>query len=40
MIRKRPPAGLWIVALVERMPDLHKKLQAATIPADKRLHQR
>ena len=29
-----------MVALVERMPDLHWKLAAATIPADKRLYQR
>jgi len=29
-----------IVALAERMLDLHKKLAAATIPADKELYQR
>ena len=29
-----------MVALVERMLDLHKKLHAATIPADKKLYQR
>ncbi|HEM61272.1 MAG TPA: restriction endonuclease subunit M, partial [Chloroflexi bacterium] len=29
-----------MVALVERMLDLHKKLAAATIPADKKLYQR
>jgi hypothetical protein len=29
-----------IVALVERMLELHKKLPAATIPADKKLYQR
>jgi type I restriction-modification system DNA methylase subunit len=29
-----------MVALVERMLDLHKKLDGATIPADKRLYQR
>jgi hypothetical protein len=29
-----------IVALVERMLDLHKKLAAANIPADKKLYQR
>ena len=29
-----------MVALVERMLDLHKKLSAATIPADKSLYQR
>ena len=29
-----------MVALVERMLDLHKKLAAATIPADKILYQR
>jgi hypothetical protein len=29
-----------MVALVERTLDLHKKLAAATIPADKKLYQR
>ena len=29
-----------MVVLVERMLDLHKKLAAATIPADKKLYQR
>ena len=29
-----------MVALVERMPALHCKLAAATIPADKELYQR
>jgi hypothetical protein len=29
-----------MVALVERMLGLHKKLHAATIPADKKLYQR
>ena len=29
-----------MVALVERMLELHKKLAAATIPADKELYQR
>lgn len=29
-----------MVALVERMLDLQKKLHAATIPADKKLYQR
>ncbi|HUV62954.1 MAG TPA: hypothetical protein VMW24_03595 [Sedimentisphaerales bacterium] len=29
-----------MVALVERMLDLHKKLRAAAIPADKKLYQR
>jgi hypothetical protein len=29
-----------MVALVERILDLHKKLAAATIPADKKLYQR
>jgi hypothetical protein len=29
-----------MVALVERMLDLHKKLAAATAPADKKLYQR
>ncbi len=29
-----------MVALVERMLALHKKLAAATIPADKQLYQR
>jgi hypothetical protein len=29
-----------VVALVERMLELHKKLAAATIPADKELYQR
>ena len=29
-----------MVALVERMLDLHKKLAAATIPADKKLYER
>ena len=29
-----------MVALVERMLELHKKLAAATIPADKALYQR
>ena len=29
-----------MVVLVERMLDLHKKLHAATIPADKKLYQR
>jgi hypothetical protein len=29
-----------MVALVERMLDLHKKLAAATVPADRELYQR
>jgi hypothetical protein len=29
-----------MAALVERMLDLHKKLAAAAIPADKKLYQR
>ena len=29
-----------MVALVERMLDLHRRLAAATTPADKRLYQR
>ena len=29
-----------MVGLVERMLDLHKRLAAATIPADKELYQR
>jgi hypothetical protein len=40
MMRNRPHAGLWIVALSVRMLDLNKKLPAATIPADKKLCQR
>jgi hypothetical protein len=29
-----------VLALVERMLDLHNKLAAATIPADKKLYER
>jgi len=37
---QQPHAGLWMVALLGRMLDLHKKLAAATIPADKKLYRR